>query len=89
MGSFVTREASRGALTSPLIRTVTSWGPWQVRRKVSPVRRVQVTQALVGQRMYREQEKSHLEWPDHTPSNHKKKKEKKKEQKLPGDINNS
>ena len=25
-------------------------------------------QALVEQRMYREQEKSHLEWPDHTPS---------------------
>ena len=73
VGSFITREASRGALTAPSIRTVTSWGPGQVRRKASPVRGVEVTQALVGQRMYTEQENSHLEWPDHTPSNHKKK----------------
>ena len=26
-----------------------------------------VEQALVEQGMYREKEKSHLEWPDHTP----------------------
>ena len=38
--------------------------------KVSPVPRVQVKQAPVRQGMYREQENSHLELPDHTDGNY-------------------
>ena len=40
-------------LTTPLIRTITSWGLEQVGRNVSQVRRVYVEQALVQQEMYR------------------------------------
>ena len=54
------------SLTAPLIRTITSWGLGQVPRKVSQVSKIQEKQALVRQGMYREQENSHLEWPDHT-----------------------
>ena len=36
VGALVTRETSRGTpLITPLIKTITSWGPGQVRRKVS------------------------------------------------------
>ena len=55
-------------LTAPLIRTITSWGLEQVGRNVSQVRRVYVEQALVQQEMYREQDNSHLGWPDPTHS---------------------
>ena len=67
MGSLVTRETSKGARPSPppLIRIITSWGLGQVCREVSPVSKAKVKQALVGQGMSREQENSHLEWPDH------------------------
>ena len=50
----------------PLWQAVISWGLGQVCRKVSHVHKMWVKQALVGQGMYREQENSHLEWPDHT-----------------------
>ena len=53
-------------LTVPLIRTITNWGLEQVCREVSPVGRLWMKQALVGQEMYREQDNSHLERPDHT-----------------------
>ena len=68
VGLLVFRQnQQRGTpLTAPLIRTVTSWGLGQVPRKVSQVGKIQEKQALVGQGMYREQENSHLEWPDHT-----------------------
>ena len=69
MYSLVTRETSRGgaqALTAPLIKTITSWFPGVSNRKVSPVNRVWVAQVLFGQPMDREQENSHLEWPDPT-----------------------
>ena len=33
---------------------------------VSHVRKIEVKQGLIGQAVYREQENSHLEWPDHT-----------------------
>ena len=36
-------------LTAPLIRTMASWGLGQVWRKVSPVHKIQVKQALVRQ----------------------------------------
>ena len=54
------------ALTAPLIKTITSWFPGVSNRKVSPVNRVWVAQVLFGQPMDREQENSHLEWPDPT-----------------------
>ena len=38
------------SFTAPLIRTITSWGLGQVSRKVSQVSKIQVKQALVGQR---------------------------------------
>ena len=47
--------------------TITSWDIHQVCRKVGNASRVQVKQALVKQGMDREQENSHLEWPDHAP----------------------
>ena len=55
-------------LTVPLIRTITNWGLEQVCREVSPVGRLWMKQALVGQEMYREQDNSHLEWPGHISS---------------------
>ena len=63
VGSLVTRETSRRtSLTAPLIKT--SWGLDQECRKVH---KIKVKQALTGQRMFREQETSPLEWPDPTP----------------------
>ena len=52
----------------PAPHPITSLGLGQVGRKVSHVSRVQVKQALVEQGMYREQENSHLEWPDQARS---------------------
>ena len=52
-------------LTALLIETITSWGLEQVCSKISHVKSMYMKQALVKQ-MYREQENSHLEWPDHT-----------------------
>ena len=52
-----------------LLGTIISWGQGQVCRKVRHVSRVLVKQALVQQEMYREQENSHLECPDHTVPN--------------------
>ena len=69
VGSLLTRETSKGAcpsLTAPWIRTITKWGLWQVCRKVSHGSRIQVKQARLRQGIYREQKKSHLEWPDHS-----------------------
>ena len=65
--SSVTKETSRVAhpLTAPLERIVTSWGLGQVCRKVSHVSEMQVKQGQVEQGMQREQEDSHLGWPDH------------------------
>lgn len=50
------------ALIAPLMRTSTSWGLGQACRKVSPVRGMWVKQAVVEQRMYRQQEDGHLGW---------------------------
>ena len=50
------------------VRIITSWSLGQVRKKVSPVSRVWVKQALVQQGMYGKQENTHLEWPDQTPT---------------------
>ena len=55
-------------LTARLIRTITSWGLWQVPRKVNQVCKTEVKQTLGGPRMDREQENSHHEWPNHTNS---------------------
>lgn len=61
------KPAEGQAPPCPLTSTVWSWpGPGWLCRKVSPAPGTQVKQALVGQGMDREQEDSHLEWPDHT-----------------------
>ena len=59
---------SRWKCSDLKVRTITSWDLGQVCRTVSQVM-VQVKQALVEQGMYREQENSHLVWPDHTLPN--------------------
>ena len=51
------------------VRIITSWSLGQVRKKVSPVSRVWVKQALVQQGMYGKQENTHTERPDQTPTN--------------------
>ena len=67
MGSLVTRETAEGqAPHSPFDKNNHQLGPRASSRMVSCVHRVPAKQELVGRGMYREQENSHLEWPDHT-----------------------
>ena len=67
MGSLVTRETAEGqAPHSPFDKNNHQLGPRASSRMVSCVHRVQAKQELVGRGMYREQENSHLEWPDNT-----------------------
>ena len=70
VGSLVTGETSKGDCPHrPFDENNQQLGPeanTQIHRKVSPVSKTWVKQALVQQEMGREQEKSQLEWPEHT-----------------------